>query len=84
MRVMVTEQRLVPSTEPTLDDLREALVAVYGTDYGIHSPAWISRATDMTRQAASYRDGRVLLAGTPRMCIIRSAARVSIPASRTR
>ena len=63
VRVMVTEQRLVPSTEPTLDDLREALVAVYGTDYGIHSPAWISRATDMTRQAASYRDGRVLLAG---------------------
>jgi uncharacterized protein YheU (UPF0270 family) len=63
VRVMVTEQHLVTSTEPTLDDLREALVAVYGTDYGIHSPAWISRATDMTRQAASYRDGRVLLAG---------------------
>ena len=63
VRVMVTEQHLVPGTEPTLDDLREALVAVYGTDYGIHSPTWISRATDMTRQAASYRDGRVLLAG---------------------
>jgi hypothetical protein len=63
VRVMVTEQQLVPSTEPTLDDLREALVAVYETDYGIHSPTWIFRATDMTRQAASYRDGRVLLAG---------------------
>jgi FAD binding domain len=63
VRVMVTEQHLVPSTEPTLDDLRAALVAVYGTDYGIHSPTWIFRATDMTRQAASYRDGRVLLAG---------------------
>jgi 2-polyprenyl-6-methoxyphenol hydroxylase-like FAD-dependent oxidoreductase len=63
VRVMVTEQHLVPGTEPSLDDLREALVAVYGTDCGIHSPTWISRATDMTRQAASYRDGRVLLAG---------------------
>src|SRR5262249_47491555 len=34
-----------------------------GTDYGIHSPTWISRFTDMTRQAVSYRKGRVLLAG---------------------
>jgi 2-polyprenyl-6-methoxyphenol hydroxylase-like FAD-dependent oxidoreductase len=49
--------------EPTLDDLRRALVAVWGTDYGVHSPSWISRFTDMTRQAASYRQGRVLLAG---------------------
>jgi 2-polyprenyl-6-methoxyphenol hydroxylase-like FAD-dependent oxidoreductase len=63
VRVMVTEQQLGPGSEPTLDDLRDALVAVYGTDYGIHSPAWISRSTDMTRQAASYRDRRVLLAG---------------------
>jgi hypothetical protein len=46
-----------------LRDLSEALVAVYGTDYGIHSPTWISRFTDMTRQAAAYREGRVLLAG---------------------
>ena len=36
---------------------------MYGTDYGIHSPTSISRFTDMTRQAASYRKGRVLLAG---------------------
>ena len=49
--------------EPTLRDLSEALIAVYGTDYGIHSPTWISRFTDMTRQAAAYREGRVLLAG---------------------
>ena len=49
--------------EPTLRDLSEALITVYGTDYGIHSPTWISRFTDMTRQAASYRKGRVLLAG---------------------
>jgi 3-(3-hydroxy-phenyl)propionate hydroxylase len=46
-----------------LSELREALVAVYGTDYGLRSAGWISRFTDMTRQAASYRDGRVLLAG---------------------
>jgi 2-polyprenyl-6-methoxyphenol hydroxylase-like FAD-dependent oxidoreductase len=61
--VMVTEQRVGPTTEPTLRDLSEALIAVCGTDYGIHSPTWISRFTDMTRQAASYRKGRVLLAG---------------------
>ena len=63
VRVMVTEQHLGAASEPTLSDLSEALVAVYGTDYGIHSPASISRFTDMTRQAASYRNGRVLLAG---------------------
>jgi 3-(3-hydroxy-phenyl)propionate hydroxylase len=48
---------------PTLQDISAALVAVYGTDYGIHSPRWISRFTDTTRQAAAYRAGRVLLAG---------------------
>jgi len=63
LRVMVTEQRLVPTSEPTLHDLSEALTAVYGTDYGIHSSTWISRFTDMARQAAAYRDRRVLLAG---------------------
>jgi len=61
--VMVTERHVGPATEPTLRDLSEALIAVCGTDYGIHSPTWISRFTDMTRQAASYRKGRVLLAG---------------------
>jgi 3-(3-hydroxy-phenyl)propionate hydroxylase len=49
--------------EPTLDDLRAALNAVYGTDFGAHSPTRISRFTDMTRQAAAYRERRVLLAG---------------------
>ena len=63
VRVMVTEQHVGATSEPTLRDLSEALIAVYGTDYGIHSPTWISRFTDMTRQAAAYRDGRVLLAG---------------------
>jgi 2-polyprenyl-6-methoxyphenol hydroxylase-like FAD-dependent oxidoreductase len=61
--VLVTEQHLGHTSEPTLLDLSQALIAVYGTDYGIHSPTWISRFTDMTRQAASYRDRRVLLAG---------------------
>ncbi len=63
VRVMVTEQQLGPSSEPTLRDLSEALITVYGTDFGIHNPTWISRFTDMTRQAAAYRAGRVLLAG---------------------
>ena len=62
-RVVLTEPQLRLDSEPTLRDLSEALVAVYGTDYGIHSPTWIFRFTDMTRQAASYRDRRVLLAG---------------------
>jgi 2-polyprenyl-6-methoxyphenol hydroxylase-like FAD-dependent oxidoreductase len=63
LRVMVTEARPGSATDPTLRDLSEALIDVYGTDYGVHSPTWISRFTDMTRQAASYREGRVLLAG---------------------
>jgi 2-polyprenyl-6-methoxyphenol hydroxylase-like FAD-dependent oxidoreductase len=63
VRVMVTEGQPTPPGEPTLDDLRGALVTVYGTDFGAHSPAWISRFTDTTRQAATYRDRRVLLAG---------------------
>jgi 2-polyprenyl-6-methoxyphenol hydroxylase-like FAD-dependent oxidoreductase len=62
-RVIVSERELGPSSEPTLHDLSEALITVYGTDFGIHSPTWISRFTDMTRQAAAYRDRRVLLAG---------------------
>jgi hypothetical protein len=63
MRVMVTERHVGATTEPTLRDLSEALIAVYGTDYGVHSPSSLSRFTDTTRQAARYRDRRVLLAG---------------------
>ncbi len=63
VRVMVTERQIGSSSEPTLQDLSDALIAVYGTDFGIHSPTSISRFTDMTRQAAAYRAGRVLLAG---------------------
>jgi 3-(3-hydroxy-phenyl)propionate hydroxylase len=60
--VMLTESQ-IGTSEPTLRDLSEGLIAVYGTDYGIHSPTWITRFTDMTRQAATYRSERVLLAG---------------------
>jgi 2-polyprenyl-6-methoxyphenol hydroxylase-like FAD-dependent oxidoreductase len=63
VRVMVTEEHVGATSEPTLRDLSDALITVYGTDYGIHSPTSISRFTDMTRQAAAYREGRVLLAG---------------------
>jgi 3-(3-hydroxy-phenyl)propionate hydroxylase len=63
VRVVLTEQHLEHTSEPILQDVSEALIAVDGTDYGVHSPTWISRFTDMTRQAASYRKGRVLLAG---------------------
>ena len=61
--VVMTEQQVGTGSEPTLRDLSEALITVYGTDFGVHSPTWISRFTDMTRQAAAYRVGRVLLAG---------------------
>jgi 3-(3-hydroxy-phenyl)propionate hydroxylase len=61
--VVVSDHYAGQTAEPTLRDLSEALVAVWGTDYGVHSPTWISRFTDMTRQAASYREGRALLAG---------------------
>src|SRR5207249_1464144 len=63
VRVIVTEQQLKTSGEPGLRDLTQALITVYGTDFGIHSPTWMSRFTDATRQAAAYRDRRVLLAG---------------------
>jgi 3-(3-hydroxy-phenyl)propionate hydroxylase len=63
VRVLVTEPQVGRTGEPTLTDVSGALIAARGTDYGMHSPTWISRFTDATRQAASYRDRRVLLAG---------------------
>lgn len=63
INVMVTENNAGATSEPTLGDLRQALIAACGTDYGIHSLTWISRFTDMSRQASAYRNGRVLLAG---------------------
>lgn len=63
VRVVVTEAELGPVTEPTLEELRRGLIEVFGTDFGVHNPTWLSRFTDATRQAVSYRAGRVLLAG---------------------
>jgi 2-polyprenyl-6-methoxyphenol hydroxylase-like FAD-dependent oxidoreductase len=63
VRILLTEKEAGRSGEPTLEDLSKALVGIYGSDFGIRNPTWISRFTDMARQAASYRKGRVLLAG---------------------
>ena len=54
--MVLTEPQVGPASEPTLRDVSEALIAVYGTDCGIDTPTWISRFTDMTRQAVGYRD----------------------------
>ncbi|WP_030265676.1 rifampin monooxygenase [Streptomyces violens] len=56
----VAEDRTVP---PTLDELRQQVRKLAGTDFGAHSPRWLSRFGDATRQAERYRSGRVLLAG---------------------
>ncbi|GLQ57051.1 FAD-dependent monooxygenase [Devosia nitrariae] len=63
VRLVLTDPEVKRGKEPTLADVSAALQDIYGTDFGIHSPVWISRFTDMTRQAASYRERRVLLAG---------------------
>ncbi len=63
MGVVLIEPHVVEGDEPTQDDLRAALIAVYGTDYGVQNLTWLSRFTDMARQAVSYRERRVLLAG---------------------
>src|SRR5690606_9902173 len=62
-RIVLTEPELRSGTEPTPRDLRETLVAAYGTDFGVRRLTWISRFTDMTRLAAVYRKERVLIAG---------------------
>jgi 3-(3-hydroxy-phenyl)propionate hydroxylase len=61
--VVLTERQVEHTGEPTLQDVSDALIAADGTDYGVHSLSWTSRFTDNTRQAASYRKGRILLAG---------------------
>ena len=63
VRVVLNEPHVRQGDEPTLDDLREALIAVYGTHFGVHNVTYLSRFTDAARQAASYRQRRVLLAG---------------------
>jgi 2-polyprenyl-6-methoxyphenol hydroxylase-like FAD-dependent oxidoreductase len=61
--LVLIESQLRQGEQATLEDLRAALVDVYGTDFGVHDVTWLSRFTDMARQAASYRARRVLLAG---------------------
>ncbi|WP_326669054.1 rifampin monooxygenase [Streptomyces sp. NBC_01257] len=56
----VSDDRSAP---PTLEEFRQRLRAVAGTDFGVHTPRWLSRFGDATRQAEHYRAGRVLLAG---------------------
>lgn len=63
VRIMLTETDTSRSGDPTLEELRERLVAIYGRDFGVHSPTWLSRFSDAARQAETYRTGRVLLAG---------------------
>ena len=62
-RLVLVEPEVGRTEDPTMEDLRAALRAVYGTDFGARNPTWLSRFTDMARQAASYRTGRVFLAG---------------------
>ena len=63
MRAVLVEPDVGKGDEPTLQEFRDALIAVYGTDFGVRNPTWLSRFTDMARQAATYRARRVLLAG---------------------
>ena len=62
-RVVLTEPVADHDGDASLDELRGALVAAYGTDFGLRSATWITRFTDMARQAVAYRRDRVLLAG---------------------
>ncbi|KOV82851.1 rifampin monooxygenase [Nocardia sp. NRRL S-836] len=63
-RVVVTADEITNDrTPPTLDEFKRRLVAVAGTDFGVHSPTWTSRFTDATRLADRYRVGRAFLAG---------------------
>jgi len=66
VRIVVREGDLMHTGtdgEPALADLSAAMIAVWGSDFGLHGARWISRFTDAARQAASYREGRMLLAG---------------------
>jgi 2-polyprenyl-6-methoxyphenol hydroxylase-like FAD-dependent oxidoreductase len=77
--VMVTEQVAGTQSDPNMRDLSEALITVYGTDYGIHSPTWISRFTDTTRQAAATATDGSCWPATPHTCMPRTVDRASTP-----
>jgi 2-polyprenyl-6-methoxyphenol hydroxylase-like FAD-dependent oxidoreductase len=61
--VVLREDGVGRSQEPTLEELRAGLVALYKTDFGLRNASWLSWFSDATRQAAAYRNGRVLVAG---------------------
>jgi 3-(3-hydroxy-phenyl)propionate hydroxylase len=61
--VVLLEDEVEHASEPTLEELRAKLVEIWGTDFGLRGASWLSRFTDVARQAAAYRSGRVLLAG---------------------
>src|SRR5205823_9667679 len=61
--LVLVEPEVRDVSQRTIHDLKAGLIRVYGTDFGVHSPNYISSFTDATRQAASYRKARVLLAG---------------------
>ena len=63
VNILVTERDVTHTGEPTPADLAEALTVVFGNDFGLHDVSTLSRFTDMTRQAVTYRAGRVLIAG---------------------
>ena len=63
IRLVIQQADVADAPEPGMDELRAALHHVYGTDFGLRGASWISRFTDATRQAATYRNGRVLVAG---------------------
>lgn len=63
LRVLIVEREVGEGNEPSIDDLRAAVKGVYGTDFGLRQATWISRFTDAARQATTYRQGRVLVAG---------------------
>ena len=74
VRLVLTEREVsAAKEEPDLRDVSRALVTIYGTDFGIHDPTWLTRFTDASRQADAYRAGRVLIAG--------DAAHIHYPAS---
>ncbi|MGI6856002.1 FAD-dependent oxidoreductase [Mesorhizobium sp. 1B3] len=63
----------VPQNEPlTLDELSASARKILGSDFGATDAIWLSRFTDETRLARTYRKGRVLLAG--------DAAHIHMPA----
>lgn len=63
IRGVVTEPVLKLSDKPTIEELKSVLLSAYKTDFGLHNVTWLSRFTDAARQAKTYRQGRVLLAG---------------------